>query len=198
MLNPKGTLGSLHKETLSAATVDNRFLVGRCPPSQAAITVVRSPRAAFVSRAVRVNPSVINHPKATEPIIFTPCSLALHVEPRRIVSSRSSRRGSTSRCRCRTYSASCVNHSRAASTRVRAKSPSKPLTSSLHSSHTSHLRFSSRDLAGPWCSFGFTKDQLVPTGSQIARIRERASSGAEVEIRAKASWQMTRSDSGEP
>ncbi|KAA0054948.1 putative transposase [Cucumis melo var. makuwa] len=42
------------------------------------------------------------------------------------------------------------------------------------------------------CSFGFTKDQLVPMGSQIARVREHASSGVEVEVRAKASWRMTR------
>ncbi|KAA0048211.1 hypothetical protein E5676_scaffold265G001940 [Cucumis melo var. makuwa] len=31
-------------------------------------------------------------------------------------------------------------------------------------------------------------------GSQIARVRERASLGAETEVRAKASWRMTRSD----
>ncbi|KAA0059768.1 hypothetical protein E5676_scaffold896G00200 [Cucumis melo var. makuwa] len=43
-------------------------------------------------------------------------------------------------------------------------------------------------------SLGFTKDQLVPTGSQIARVWERA----EAEVRAKASWRMTRSDRGEP
>ncbi|KAA0058975.1 hypothetical protein E5676_scaffold874G00460 [Cucumis melo var. makuwa] len=48
------------------------------------------------------------------------------------------------------------------------------------------------------CSLGFTKDQLVPTGSQIARVRERASSGAEAEVRAKASWRMTKSDRGKP
>ncbi|KAA0035911.1 gag-protease polyprotein [Cucumis melo var. makuwa] len=46
------------------------------------------------------------------------------------------------------------------------------------------------------CSFGFTKDWLVPTRSQIARIRERASSQTEAEVRAKASWRMTRSDRG--
>ncbi|KAA0066316.1 hypothetical protein E6C27_scaffold21G003750 [Cucumis melo var. makuwa] len=48
------------------------------------------------------------------------------------------------------------------------------------------------------CSLGFTKDQLVPMGSQIARVRERANSGAEAEVRAKASWRMSRSDCGEP
>ncbi|KAA0045353.1 hypothetical protein E6C27_scaffold316G001320 [Cucumis melo var. makuwa] len=48
------------------------------------------------------------------------------------------------------------------------------------------------------CSLGFTKDQLVPTGSQIARVRGRASLGAEVEVRARASWRATRSDRGEP
>ncbi|KAA0042900.1 hypothetical protein E5676_scaffold108G001220 [Cucumis melo var. makuwa] len=48
------------------------------------------------------------------------------------------------------------------------------------------------------CSIGFTRDQLVPTGSQIARVWERASSGAEAELKAKARWRMTRSDHGEP
>ncbi|KAA0037352.1 hypothetical protein E5676_scaffold85G00780 [Cucumis melo var. makuwa] len=48
------------------------------------------------------------------------------------------------------------------------------------------------------CFLGFTKDQLVPTGSEIARVRERASSGAQAEVRAKASWRMNRSDRGEP
>ncbi|KAA0048141.1 hypothetical protein E5676_scaffold265G002800 [Cucumis melo var. makuwa] len=48
------------------------------------------------------------------------------------------------------------------------------------------------------CSFGFTKDQLVPKGSQIARVWERANLGIEVEVRAKASWRMTRSDRGKP
>ncbi|KAA0046170.1 hypothetical protein E5676_scaffold1333G00120 [Cucumis melo var. makuwa] len=45
---------------------------------------------------------------------------------------------------------------------------------------------------------GITKDQLVPTGAQIARVRGRASSGAEVEIRTRANWQVTRSDRGGP
>ncbi|KAA0041794.1 putative nuclease HARBI1 [Cucumis melo var. makuwa] len=48
------------------------------------------------------------------------------------------------------------------------------------------------------CPLGFTKDQLVPTGSQIARVRGRTSSGAEVEVKARASWRATRSDRGEP
>ncbi|KAA0032216.1 uncharacterized protein E6C27_scaffold219G00280 [Cucumis melo var. makuwa] len=48
------------------------------------------------------------------------------------------------------------------------------------------------------CFLGFTKDQLVPTGSQIARVRERVNSEAEAEVRAKASWRMTRSDRDEP
>ncbi|KAA0035249.1 hypothetical protein E5676_scaffold173G00350 [Cucumis melo var. makuwa] len=48
------------------------------------------------------------------------------------------------------------------------------------------------------CSFAFTKDQLVPTRSQIARVRKRASLRAEAEVRAKVSWRMTRSDRGEP
>ncbi|KAA0040302.1 hypothetical protein E5676_scaffold142G004700 [Cucumis melo var. makuwa] len=48
------------------------------------------------------------------------------------------------------------------------------------------------------CSLGFTRDQLDPTGSQIARVRERASSGVEAEVKAKVSWRMTRSDRGKP
>ncbi|KAA0032716.1 hypothetical protein E5676_scaffold156G00530 [Cucumis melo var. makuwa] len=71
-----------------------------------------------------------------------------------------------------------------------------------------------RDRSQPDClsvSFGYTRDHFVlcvplgsqktryvPTGSQIERVQERASSGAETEVRAKASWQMTRSDCGEP
>ncbi|TYK01806.1 hypothetical protein E5676_scaffold113G00390 [Cucumis melo var. makuwa] len=43
-----------------------------------------------------------------------------------------------------------------------------------------------------------TKDQLVPTGAQIARVRGRASPGAEVEVRTRASWRVTRSDRGGP
>ncbi|KAA0064198.1 hypothetical protein E5676_scaffold218G00240 [Cucumis melo var. makuwa] len=45
---------------------------------------------------------------------------------------------------------------------------------------------------------GITKDQHVPTGTQIARVRERARSGVEAEVRARASWRATRSDRGEP
>ncbi|KAA0063886.1 hypothetical protein E6C27_scaffold616G00100 [Cucumis melo var. makuwa] len=45
---------------------------------------------------------------------------------------------------------------------------------------------------------GSPKTKYVPTGSQIARVWERASSGAEAKVRAKASWQMTKSDRGEP
>ncbi|KAA0066997.1 hypothetical protein E5676_scaffold233G00250 [Cucumis melo var. makuwa] len=41
---------------------------------------------------------------------------------------------------------------------------------------------------------GSPKTRDVPTGSQIARVRERASLGAEVEVRAEESWRMTRSD----
>ncbi|KAA0046126.1 hypothetical protein E6C27_scaffold157G00590 [Cucumis melo var. makuwa] len=48
------------------------------------------------------------------------------------------------------------------------------------------------------CSLEFTRDQLDPTGSQIARVRKRASLEAEAEVIAKASWRMTRSDRGEP
>ncbi|TYK23856.1 hypothetical protein E5676_scaffold419G00270 [Cucumis melo var. makuwa] len=45
---------------------------------------------------------------------------------------------------------------------------------------------------------GSPKTRFVPTGSHVARVRERASSWAEAEVRAKASWRMTRSDCGEP
>ncbi|KAA0067152.1 hypothetical protein E5676_scaffold1567G00040 [Cucumis melo var. makuwa] len=45
---------------------------------------------------------------------------------------------------------------------------------------------------------GSPKTCYVPPGSHVARVRERASSWAEAEVRAKASWQMTRSDRGEP
>ncbi|KAA0063416.1 hypothetical protein E5676_scaffold828G00540 [Cucumis melo var. makuwa] len=60
-------------------------------------------------------------------------------------------------------------------------------------------------------SFRYTKDQFVlgaplgspktryvPKGSQIARVWECASSEAAAEVRAKASWRMTRSDRGKP
>ncbi|KAA0045597.1 hypothetical protein E5676_scaffold303G00010 [Cucumis melo var. makuwa] len=49
-----------------------------------------------------------------------------------------------------------------------------------------------------WCSFGSPKTRYVPTGSQIASVWERPSSGIEVEVKAKASWRLTRSDCGEP
>ncbi|TYK09416.1 hypothetical protein E5676_scaffold504G00510 [Cucumis melo var. makuwa] len=76
------------------------------------------------------------------------------------------------------------------------------------------IRVIRRDHSQPEClsvSFRYTKDQFVlgapldspktryvPMRSQIARVRERASSGAEAEVRAKASWRMTRSDCGVP
>ncbi|KAA0025137.1 hypothetical protein E5676_scaffold142G00780 [Cucumis melo var. makuwa] len=45
----------------------------------------------------------------------------------------------------------------------------------------------------------FRRDpRYIPTGSQIARVRERARSEAEAEVRAKASCRMTKSDRGEP
>ncbi|TYK29819.1 hypothetical protein E5676_scaffold208G00460 [Cucumis melo var. makuwa] len=60
-------------------------------------------------------------------------------------------------------------------------------------------------------SFGYTTDQFVlgvplgssktscvPPGSHVARVRERANSWAEAEVRAKAGWRMTKSDRGEP
>ncbi|KAA0036536.1 importin subunit alpha-like [Cucumis melo var. makuwa] len=44
-----------------------------------------------------------------------------------------------------------------------------------------------------------TEDQsYVPTGSHVARVRERARDWVEDEARAKASWRATRSDRGEP
>ncbi|TYK13926.1 hypothetical protein E5676_scaffold832G001250 [Cucumis melo var. makuwa] len=43
-------------------------------------------------------------------------------------------------------------------------------------------------------SFGSPKTRYVLTGSQIARARKHASSGAEVEVR--ASWRLTRSGHG--
>ncbi|TYK08471.1 uncharacterized protein E5676_scaffold1071G00030 [Cucumis melo var. makuwa] len=39
---------------------------------------------------------------------------------------------------------------------------------------------------------GISKDQHVPTGTQIARARGHASSGVEVEVRARASWRATK------
>ncbi|KAA0036858.1 hypothetical protein E5676_scaffold110G002340 [Cucumis melo var. makuwa] len=45
---------------------------------------------------------------------------------------------------------------------------------------------------------GSPKTSYVPPGSHVAHVRERASSWAEVEVRAKASWRATRSDRGEP
>ncbi|TYK01308.1 hypothetical protein E5676_scaffold827G00080 [Cucumis melo var. makuwa] len=44
---------------------------------------------------------------------------------------------------------------------------------------------------------GSPKTSYVPPGSHFTRVRERASSWAEVEVRAKAGWRMTRSDRGE-
>ncbi|KAA0032135.1 hypothetical protein E5676_scaffold186G00130 [Cucumis melo var. makuwa] len=71
-----------------------------------------------------------------------------------------------------------------------------------------------RDRSQPDClsvSSGYTTDQFVlsvplgspktsyvPPGSHVARVRERASSWAKAEVRAKASWRATRSDRGEP
>ncbi|TYK23822.1 hypothetical protein E5676_scaffold162G00230 [Cucumis melo var. makuwa] len=70
------------------------------------------------------------------------------------------------------------------------------------------------DRSQPDClsvSFGYTTDQIVlgdPLGSpktsyvhprsHVARVRERVSSWAEAEVRAKASWRATRSGCGEP
>ncbi|TYK26470.1 hypothetical protein E5676_scaffold313G00350 [Cucumis melo var. makuwa] len=42
---------------------------------------------------------------------------------------------------------------------------------------------------------GISKDQFVPTGKQFARVRGRASIEAEAEVRTRASWRVTRSDS---
>ncbi|TYK28964.1 hypothetical protein E5676_scaffold120G00530 [Cucumis melo var. makuwa] len=45
---------------------------------------------------------------------------------------------------------------------------------------------------------GPPKTSYVSSGSHIARIRERASSWARAEVRAKASWRTTRSDHDKP
>ncbi|TYK00242.1 hypothetical protein E5676_scaffold2199G00020 [Cucumis melo var. makuwa] len=76
------------------------------------------------------------------------------------------------------------------------------------------IRVIRRDRSQPDClsvSSGYTTDQFVlgvplgslktsyvPLGSHVARVWERASSWAEVEVRATASWRMTRSDRAEP
>ncbi|KAA0032615.1 hypothetical protein E6C27_scaffold658G00010 [Cucumis melo var. makuwa] len=73
------------------------------------------------------------------------------------------------------------------------------------------IRVIRRDRSQPSVSSGYTTDQFilsvplgspktsyVPPRSHVARVRERASSWSEAEIRAKASWRVTRSDRGEP
>ncbi|KAA0032837.1 hypothetical protein E5676_scaffold359G00070 [Cucumis melo var. makuwa] len=45
---------------------------------------------------------------------------------------------------------------------------------------------------------GITKDQLVPTEAHVARVRGRASLGAEAEVGTRASWRVTKSDRGGP
>ncbi|TYK04835.1 hypothetical protein E5676_scaffold143G00130 [Cucumis melo var. makuwa] len=45
--------------------------------------------------------------------------------------------------------------------------------------------------------FRSPKNSYVPPGSHVACVRERVSFWAGVEVRAKASWQATRSDDGE-
>ncbi|KAA0048213.1 hypothetical protein E5676_scaffold265G001900 [Cucumis melo var. makuwa] len=76
------------------------------------------------------------------------------------------------------------------------------------------IRVIRRDHSQPDClsvSFGYTTDQFVlgvplgspktsyvPLGSHVALVRERASFWEKAEVRAKASWRMTRSDHGEP
>ncbi|TYK26045.1 hypothetical protein E5676_scaffold1567G00660 [Cucumis melo var. makuwa] len=70
------------------------------------------------------------------------------------------------------------------------------------------IRVIRRDHSQPDClsvSFGYTKDQFVlgvpldspktryvPTGSQITRVREHASSGAKVKV--EESWRATEED----
>ncbi|KAA0065923.1 hypothetical protein E5676_scaffold259G00190 [Cucumis melo var. makuwa] len=41
---------------------------------------------------------------------------------------------------------------------------------------------------------GHRRPDFVPTGSHVARVRERA----RAEVRARASWRATRNDRGEP
>ncbi|KAA0039210.1 hypothetical protein E5676_scaffold607G00490 [Cucumis melo var. makuwa] len=45
---------------------------------------------------------------------------------------------------------------------------------------------------------GHRRPDFVPTGSHVARVRKRASSWVGAEVRARASWRVTRSDRGEP
>ncbi|KAA0048218.1 hypothetical protein E5676_scaffold265G001840 [Cucumis melo var. makuwa] len=45
---------------------------------------------------------------------------------------------------------------------------------------------------------GHRSSDFVPTGSHVARVRERTSSWAGAEVKARASWRATRSDHGEP
>ncbi|KAA0047288.1 hypothetical protein E6C27_scaffold908G00820 [Cucumis melo var. makuwa] len=43
-----------------------------------------------------------------------------------------------------------------------------------------------------------TKDQLVPTGAHVARVRDVPVQGVEAEVGTRASWRVTRSDRGGP
>ncbi|KAA0055528.1 hypothetical protein E6C27_scaffold221G001110 [Cucumis melo var. makuwa] len=45
---------------------------------------------------------------------------------------------------------------------------------------------------------GHRRLDFVPTGSHVARVRERTNSWVGAEVRARASWRATRSDYGEP
>ncbi|TYJ98121.1 hypothetical protein E5676_scaffold909G00080 [Cucumis melo var. makuwa] len=58
------------------------------------------------------------------------------------------------------------------------------------------LRFVDPSVLG--IPLGIIKDQLVPTGAHVARIRGRANLGAEAEVGTRASWRVTRSDRGGP
>ncbi|KAA0032438.1 hypothetical protein E6C27_scaffold1876G00170 [Cucumis melo var. makuwa] len=45
---------------------------------------------------------------------------------------------------------------------------------------------------------GHRRPDFVPTGSHVARVRERGNSWVGAEVKARASWRATRSDHGEP
>ncbi|TYK18856.1 hypothetical protein E5676_scaffold204G00540 [Cucumis melo var. makuwa] len=45
---------------------------------------------------------------------------------------------------------------------------------------------------------GHRRPDFVPTGAQVARVRERANYWIEVGVRARASWRATTCDRGEP
>ncbi|KAA0057153.1 ABC transporter B family member 19-like [Cucumis melo var. makuwa] len=69
----------------------------------------------------------------------------------------------------------CRRPSEIAATRATPHIVGRPSTSFLRTELDPRLHSSLRQ--PPACSLAFTRDQLVTTGSQVARVRERASSG---------------------